>query len=1274
MTNFSTILLVVSAIRANFDFQFIQNHTPHMEDFIHLHVHTYYSLLDGQSPVEKLVDKAIANGMRGMAITDHGNMFGVKELFNYCNKVNGKLKKEGKEPFKPIFGCEMYVAHRKKSDRVKEKGDMGGYHLIVLAKNYNGYKNLIKLVSRAWVDGYYMRPRTDREDLEKYHEDLIVCSACLAGEVPAKILKNDIAGAREAIEWYKNLFGDDYYLELQRHEVRDPHQRANRETFPLQQQANKVLMELAKEYGIKLVCTNDCHFVNQDNAEAHDHLLCLATGKDLDDPNRMLYTKQEWFKTREEMNEVFADVPEALSNTLEILDKVEFYSIDHSPIMPFFPIPKEFGTEEDTRKRITPEELFREFTTDENGNDIMSQEEAESKIKKLGGIDKLYRIKFEADYLAKLAYDGAKRLYGDPLPEEVSERVKFELHIMKTMGFPGYFLIVQDFINSAQDELGVMVGPGRGSAAGSVVAYCLGITKIDPIKYDLLFERFLNPDRISLPDIDTDFDDDGRGKVLEWVEDKYGHDKVAHIITYGTMATKNSIKDVARVEKLPLDVSNRLCKAIPDKLKDGKKMNLPNAISEVPELQEAEASADPRLANTIKYAKMLEGTVRGTGIHACGTIICRDAISDWVPVSTAEDKSDPGHKLLATQYDGHVIEETGLIKMDFLGLSTLSIMKETVENIRLTHGFTLNLDTIPIDDELTYKLYQEGRTIGTFQFESAGMQKYLRELKPTVFEDLIAMNALYRPGPMDYIPSFIARKNGKEEIKYDIPCMEKYLKDTYGITVYQEQVMLLSRQLANFTRGESDALRKAMGKKKKAIVDAMKPKFIEGGKKNGHDPKVLEKIWADWEKFASYAFNKSHATCYSWVAYQTAYLKAHYPAEFMAGNMSRCISDITKITKLMSECQAMGIPCLGPDVNESQRKFSANKKGEIRFGLSAIKGMGDAAAINIIEEREKNGPYKDIYDFVQRVNLSAVNRKALESLALSGGLDNFGIRRESYFGETPKGTFIEILLRYGQTYQQEQNQMQNSLFGDMGGVEIATPKPPEAEQWSTIELLKKERDLVGIYLSAHPLDEYSVVLNSMCNLRCDQLTRDMDKQELAKTAELTFGGIVSSVTSRFTKNNKPFGIVTIEDFNGQGELALFGDEWTKWQHMLKEEYIVYITATMRQRFANAPNSLELVIKSVEFMNDVKDKRIERFTIYIDSTLLHNSRMNDLEVLLKSNPGNVPLYFNIHDSEHNTDLTLLSHNTTIDPSKKLLNFLDDLNNETEEHETVRYAIN
>ena len=1242
-----------------------------MEDFIHLHVHTYYSILDGQSPVEKLVDKAVANGMRGMAITDHGNMFGVKELFNYCNKINGKLKDQGKEPFKPIFGCEMYVARRTKADHVKEKGDAGGYHLIVLAKNYHGYKNLIKLVSRAWVDGFYSKPRTDRADLEKYHEDLIVCSACIAGEVPAKILKGDIPGAREAIEWHKRVFGDDYYLELQRHEVKDPNQRANRETFPLQQRANKEILKLAKEYGIKVVCTNDCHFVDQENAEAHDHLLCLSTGKELNDPTRMLYSKQEWFKTREEMNEIFSDVPEALSNTLEILDKVETYSIDHSPIMPFFPIPAEFGTEEDTRKRISPEELFREFTTDENGKEIMSHEEAEKKIKKLGGIDKLYRIKFEADYLAKLAYDGAKRLYGEPLSDEVYERVKFELHIMKTMGFPGYFLIVQDFINSAQDELGVMVGPGRGSAAGSVVAYCLGITKIDPIKYDLLFERFLNPDRISLPDIDTDFDDDGRGKVLEWVEDKYGHDKVAHIITYGTMATKNSIKDVARVEKLPLDISNRLCKAIPDKLPDGMKMNLTNAIKCVPELREAEASANPQMANTIKYAKMLEGTVRGTGIHACGTIICRDTISDWVPVSTAEDKSDPGHKLLATQYDGHVIEETGLIKMDFLGLSTLSIMKETVENIRLTHdGFTLNLDTIPIDDELTYKLYQEGRTIGTFQFESAGMQKYLRELRPTVFEDLIAMNALYRPGPMDYIPSFIARKNGKEPITYDIPCMEKYLKDTYGITVYQEQVMLLSRQLADFTRGESDALRKAMGKKKKAIVDAMKPKFIEGGKKNGHDPKVLEKIWGDWEKFASYAFNKSHATCYSWVAYQTAYLKAHYPAEFMAGNMSRCLNDITKITKLMSECQAMGIPCLGPDVNESEQKFSANKKGEVRFGLSAIKGMGEAAATNIIAERHKNGQYKDIFDFVQRVNLSAVNRKAMESLALSGGFDSFGIRREQYFAQNAKGdTFVETLLRYGQVYQSEQSSMQNSLFGDMGGVEIQTPPVPECEQWSTMELLKRERELVGIYLSAHPLDDYAVVLKHMCNLNCTQIGREMDKKAFASIEELTFGGIVTSVSQRWTKTNKPFGIVTIEDFEGQGELALFGEEWTKWQSMLQEEYHVYITAQCVQRFRNNPDAYDMVIKKIEFLSDVKEKSIEKFTVYMEATMFNDAQLTDLETTLKSSDGKVPLYINIHDAKNNTNIQLYSRNITVDVNKKLLTSLDEM-----AELGVRYGIN
>ena len=1226
-----------------------------MEDFIHLHVHSYYSILDGQSSIKRLVDKAVGNGMRGMALTDHGDMFGVKELFDYCNKVNGSRKKQGLEPFKPIFGCEMYVAHRKKEQREAEKGDKSGYHLIVLAKNYNGYKNLIKLVSRSWVDGFYMRPRTDREDLERFHEDLIVCSACIAGEVPSKLIRDDIAGAREAIEWYHRVFGDDYYLELQRHEVKDPSIRANRETYPLQQKANGYLIDLAKEYGIKLVCTNDAHFVDEENAEAHDHLLCLSTGKDLDDPSRMLYSKQEWFKTKEEMNEIFADVPEALSNTLEILDKVEFYNIEHEPIMPFFPIPESFGTEEQWRQRITPEELFREFTTDENGKNPLPQAEAEAKVKKLGGVEKLYRIKFEADYLAKLAYDGAHRIYGDPLSDEVEDRIRFELHIMKTMGFPGYFLIVQDFINSARDNLGVMVGPGRGSAAGSVVAYCLGITKIDPLKYDLLFERFLNPDRISLPDIDTDFDDDGRGRVLEWVEDKYGHDKCAHIITYGTMATKNSIKDVARVEKVPLDVVNRLCKAIPDRLPDNMKMSLPNAIRCVPELQEAVVSTDVRMRNTMKYAKMLEGTVRGTGIHACGFIICRDPISDWVPVSVVEDKDNPGHKLHCTQYDGHVIESTGLIKMDFLGLKTLSILKEAVDNIKLTTGKVIDLDKIPIDDPVTYKLYQEGRTVGTFQFESAGMQKYLRELHPTVFEDLIAMNALYRPGPMDYIPSFIARKNGREPITYDIPCMEKYLKDTYGITVYQEQVMLLSRQLANFTRGESDALRKAMGKKKKDIVDAMKPKFINGGMANGHDPKILEKIWADWEKFASYAFNKSHAACYSWVAFQTGYLKANYPAEYMAAVMSRNVNNISEVTKLMDECKSMGIPTLGPDINESWQKFSANKHGEIRFGLAAIKGMGTAAAAAMIEEREQNGPYKSIFDVVERVNLSACNRKALESMALSGGFDSFGIRREQYFALNNKGEmFLDTLMRYGQLYQQEQQQARNSLFGDMGGVEIATPPVPVmVEEWSNLERLNKERDLVGIYISAHPLDEYSIVLKGMCNTRCSELA---DREALAKKESFQLGGIVTQVREKTTKRGDPCGFVTIEDFEGSGELALFGQEWANWRGMMVEGYTLYIKGKCAPLHPNS-TFLSMQITSVQFMSQAKDENIEKLTITFDADKIDDAMVTDLTTLLDEHRGSIQLYFQINNPEGGAPLMLRSRNRTIDVNRELLNYLD-----------------
>lgn len=1236
-----------------------------MQDFVHLHVHTHYSILDGQSKVPHLVDKAIKDGMKGMAITDHGVMYGIKEFADYCAKVNKGRKKEGLEPFKPIFGCEMYVAHRHKEDMDRDQGDSSGYHLIVLAKNLRGYKNLVKLVSRSWVDGYYYRPRTDRADLEKYHEGLIVCSACIAGEVPAKIIRGDIAGAREACEWYHRVFGDDYYLELQRHEVKDPNIVANRETFPLQQKANHVLMEFAKEYGIKLVCTNDCHFEDKETAEAHDHLLCMSTGKDLDDPNRMRYSKQEWFKTREEMNEVFADVPEALSNTLEVLDKVELYSIDHGPIMPFFPIPKEFGTEEQWRKKYTEADLYHEFTSDENGQNQLPEEEGKKIVERLGGYDKMYRIKFEADYLAHLSYEGAKKLYGDPIPDNVAEHIKFELHVMKTMGFPGYFLIVQDFINAARNELGVMVGPGRGSAAGSVVAYSLGITKIDPLKYDLLFERFLNPDRVNLPDIDTDFDDDGRGKVLQWVMDKYGHNNCAHIITYSSMATKNSIKDVGRVERLPLDRTNALCKAIPDRLPDGLKMNLANAIKCTPALREAEVSTDPRERNTIKYAKMLEGTIRGTGIHACGFIICRDEISNWVPVSTATDPDFPDRKVAVTQYDGHVIESTGLIKMDFLGLKTLSELKEACKVIKQTTGDVIDLDNIPIDDELTYKLYQEGRTVGTFQFESAGMQKYLRELKPTVFEDLIAMNALYRPGPMDYIPSFIARKNGREPITYDIPCMEKYLKDTYGITVYQEQVMLLSRQLANFTRGESDALRKAMGKKKKAIVDQMKPKFIKQGTENGHDPKVLEKIWSDWEKFASYAFNKSHATCYSWVAYQTAYLKAHYPAEFMAALMTRRFSQITEITKLMEECRHMGIKTLGPDVNESFVEFGVNKKGEIRFGLAAIKNMGATTAEAIVKERLTNGPYKDIFDFAQRVDFTQVNRKAFESLAYSGGFDGFGLRREQYFGMNNKNeVFLDTLVRYGQTYQNEKRQMQNSLFGDMSSVEIATPKIPESNEWSPLEKLNKEKELVGIYLSGHPLDEYSVVLDNLCSTKCIEMGQNSDRAELAKRDELTFGGLVTKVKSGFTKKNKPYGVATIEDFSGQGELALFGEDWGRWQGMLSEGNSVFVRAKCVQRFGS--NYYNINVNEISFLQSVKEHDLNRITINVDTEKIDETVVEELTTLLTESPGPTQVYFVLQDADHNT-LPMRSKNCKINVKRDLTEYIKDT-------EALDYSIN
>ena len=1022
---------------------------------------------------------------------------------------------------------------------------------------------------------------------------------------------------------------------------------------------NKHLRELAAKYGVRMVCTNDVHFVDEDNAEAHDRLICLSTGKDLDDPKRMLYSKQEWLKTTAEMAAIFGETdPEAMRTTVDICNQVECYSIDHAPIMPTFEIPEEFGTEAEYRARLTEQDLYDEFTRDENGNVVLSEEEGRKKIEKLGGYDKLYRIKLEADYLAKLTMEGAHRRYGEHLTEEQQERLRFELHIMKTMGFPGYFLIVQDFIRAAREELDVSVGPGRGSAAGSAVAYCLGITQIDPIAYDLLFERFLNPDRISLPDIDVDFDDDGRGRVLNWVTQKYGKEKVAHIITYGTMATKLAIKDVARVQKLMLSESDRLCKLVPDKTPEGKAVkNLSQAIELVPELKAAEQSDNPVLRDTIRYAKMLEGNVRNTGVHACGTIICRDDITDWVPVSTADDKVT-GEKMLVTQYEGSVIEDTGLIKMDFLGLKTLSIIKDAIENIRQTKGIEVDIDDFSIiNDPVTYKLYSEGRTVGTFQFESAGMQKYLRELQPSTFEDLIAMNALYRPGPMDYIPDFIARKHGRSPIVYDIPIMEKYLKDTYGVTVYQEQVMLLSRLLANFTRGESDTLRKAMGKKLKDKLDALKPKFISGGQKNGHDPKVLEKIWADWEKFASYAFNKSHATCYSWVAYQTAYLKANYPSEYMAAVLSRNLSNVEQLTIYMNECKRMGISVLGPDVNESRRTFSSNAAGDVRFGLAAVKGVGEAAVDSIIAEREANGRFKDIYDLVERVNFSLVNRKCLENLAYAGAFDSIvDFPRSKFFAADARDansmTFIEQLMRYGQRYQTEQNNAQQSLFGGGGHVDIQRPVTPASADWSQLEKLTKEREMVGLYLSSHPLDDYKIIIDHMCKTQLSEL----ENLEPLRGQEIAVAGMVVSVQNLMTKTGKPWGRFKLEDYNGAHEFALFGKDYENFRKYLFADYFLFVRGKVQPKPYN-DQELEFKIIAMTQLAEMRDS-IKEMCVQLPVEEVTESLIRDLTDRVRESKGDTLLRLNVFDREAHVSVNLFSKSHKVTLSQALVDYLDE----------------
>lgn len=1152
--------------------------------FTHFHVHSQYSILDGAASIPGLIAKAKADGQTALALTDHGNMFGIKLFYDTCRQKG----------IKPILGCEAYVARVSLYNKEKPI-DRSGEHLIILAKNLTGYLNLVKLCSTAFCDGFYYRPRIDKTQLEKHHEGLIISSACLGGEIDQKIMAGDLEGAEKAALWYKNLFGEDYYLEVMRHPAADPKQRA--EIYDNQQRCIQEKIKIARKLNIKLIATNDVHFLNEEDAEAHDLLICLNTRKDIDDPTRMRYTRQEWFKTTQEMIDLFPDLPEAIENTQEITDKVEEYELDSDPLMPVFPIPPELGTEEEYRQKFSQEDLFNEFTRDEKGNVVLTEEEANKKIKKLGGYDRLYRIKLEADYLKELTMKGVVKRYGENPSPEIMERIIFELHIMKTMGFPGYFLIVQDFIQAARD-MGVIVGPGRGSAAGSAVAYCLGITNIDPIKYDLLFERFLNPDRISLPDIDVDFDDAGRQQVLEWVTEKYGADKVSHIVTFGSMAAKMAIKDVARVLKLELSEANRLAKMVPE----APKMTLKKAYKENPDLEKEKQSLNPLISKTIQFAETLEGSIRQTGVHACGILISRDPLTDHIPIMPTE-----GESLMTTQYDGHFVEPIGLIKMDFLGLRTLSIIKTCLDNIKKSKHIVLNENEIPLDDEETFKLFTRGDTTGLFQFESPGMKKHLRALQPNRFEDLVAMNALYRPGPMEYIPSFIRRKLGEEPIEYDHPMMEPYLKETYGITVYQEQVMLQSRALGLFTRGQSDTLRKAMGKKKFELLAELKGKFVEGCKNNpdfvqgakekGKDvEELVNKIWGDWEAFASYAFNKSHSVCYAYIAYQTGFLKAHYPAEFMAANLSNNLSDITKVTVFMDECKRMGLSVLAPDVNESYNDFTVNSHGQIRFGIAAIKGVGEAAVEKIIEEREKNGPYKDVYDFFERIDYKSVNKKTIENLITAGGLDSFGYHRAQYLHLVDATTTVlDNLVNYGQKNQQDSMNLQATLFGELDGFEVTKPNIPDCEPWHDYEKSKKEKELIGIYLTSHPLDPYKLEMQLLCT-PVEELNNGL---ETFKGKEINIAGIITAKREGKTKTGKDFGILTLEDFSGTYELAFFGKDYTDFRQYFIDETAIYVKGKVGPKWGKEGNELTFTIQKVGLLEALTENAIRSITLQVD---------------------------------------------------------------------------
>ena len=1213
--------------------------------FVHLHVHTQYSILDGQASIPGLFARAKELGMPALAITDHGNMYGVKEFLKVAKKF---------PEVKPIIGCEIYVT-RHYDHRLKDKDHRGYYHLILLAKNYNGYRNLMKIVSTGHIEGkYYDKPRVSHEIVEKYSQDLVCCSACIAGEVPRAIIAGDMEAAEKAIQWHKRVFGEDFYLEVQQHKTLIPGQ--SQEVYEHQLVANAGIYELAEKTGTKVVATNDVHFVAKDDGPAHDRLICLTTNALVNDPNRMRYTQQEYLKSEEEMIDMFYDHPEVLSNTLEVADKIESFKVDKDPILPKFDLPEDFLADIDSYLEKY-KDIIDEGRCDKNGNER-------------GG-----EFCRSVAYLCHLTYKGAHWRYGEELSDVQAERIEFELKTICKMGFPDYFLIVQDFIAAARSE-GISVGPGRGSAAGSAVAYCLKITNIDPIKYDLLFERFLNPDRINMPDVDIDFDDDGRYRVFQYIEEKYGKEQISHVITYGTMAAKSAIKDVARVSDMSIDESNRLTKLVPDKpfeatvVEDGKKVTkefkpkLVNCLK-YGDLKEELENGNDQTKEVLTYAGKLEGCIRQTGVHACAMIIGRSNLTEYIPISIANDKLT-GEEVWVSQYDGHYIEEVGMLKMDFLGLRTLSIIKECQANIKKRHGIEFDIEKIDINDPLTYELYSRGDTTSVFQFESPGMKEWLIKLQPTRFEDLIAMNALYRPGPMDYIPDFVERKQGRQPIVYDLPEMEETLQDTYGITVYQEQVMLLSRKLADFTRGQADTLRKAMGKKLKDVLDSLKGLFIEGGTKNGHPQDMLEKIWADWEKFASYAFNKSHATCYAWVSYQTGWLKAHYPAEFQAANLTKNLSNMDEIKKIMDDCKKNGIKVLNPDINESDSKFTVNRQGEIRFGLGGIKGFGENIVKAILADREENGPYADIFDFVERMS-GVVNRKGFEALLHSGAFDSFGIRRKQFVLSCRNGDlFIDTLLRYGDLYKKDSMDSSISLFGDVEELKPERPEIPEmVGDEDIMEKLKFEKELVGMYLSSHPLDTYAFELENFTTCQISELAGlvaecDQKKEKM----KVNVAGFITTASESTTKTGRPMSRMTVEDYSGSYEFAFFGKDHEAFMQYEKVNTGIFIEGVIEEKYYIKPedrakgktSEYAFKPKNMMLLGNVADTYVKGFAINVSTPMLTPEFREKLVKLLKKNKGNVPLTMYLYDPVKKWNIEFLSHKFKVQVT---LPFIEDL---------------